>query len=85
MDVFEGLPKPQARTARRACVLLRLAVLLHRARTDQELPAIDIGVHKRKVRLRFPRNWLRRQPLTTADLAQEAKYLDAVGYRLDYA
>jgi len=85
MEVFAGLPKPQARTARRACVLLRLAVLLHRARIDQELPAIDIGVHKRKVRLRFPRNWLKRQPLTMADLAQEAKYLDAVGYRLDYA
>jgi hypothetical protein len=34
--------------------------------------------------LRFPRGWLRRNPLTAMDLAQEAEYLKAAGVRLEF-
>ncbi|MDP6182886.1 MAG: exopolyphosphatase, partial [Gammaproteobacteria bacterium] len=66
------------------CVLLRLAVVLHRRRSDTELPDIDIKVKNTKVNLRFPNGWLGDHQLTTADLEQEASYLKAVGYKLKF-
>lgn len=81
---FAALPKPWARQARRACVLLRLAVLLHRSRADDGLPDLRVSARKRSVAIKFPRGWLRAHALTAADLAQEAKYLRAARYRLKY-
>ncbi len=56
---------------RRLCVLLRLAVLLHRPRTDRFDLTIGCRAKKNSIRLRFPREWLLRHPLTLADLEQE--------------
>jgi hypothetical protein len=36
------------------------------------------------VSIRFPRGWLKRHPLTHADLAVEADHLRAVGLKLEY-
>lgn len=84
LEAFAALPKDRARQARRACVLLRLAVLLHRPRADAGVPDIRVEALKRSVQLKFPRGWLRAHPLTAADLAHEAKYLRAARYRLAY-
>ncbi len=83
-DVFDELPRKGARTARRLSMLLRLAVVLHRGRVEQELPPFAIGAGKRSLRLRFPRGWLAHHPLTHEDLAQEAAFLSAAGLRLKY-
>lgn len=85
LDLFEEMPRTQARVARRACVLLRLSVLLNRARADVELPRPRLDMQKKALRIRFPRGWLKRHPLTRADLAVEAEYLRAAGLRLEYA
>jgi hypothetical protein len=34
--------------------------------------------------MQFPRGWLRKNPLTHADLAQEARYLKAAKYSLTF-
>ena len=81
---FEKLPKKEARAARRLCLLLRLAVLLHRGRVEQELPAFRLEAGKRRLRLHFPRGWLAKHPLTREDLEQEAEYLRAAGWRLRF-
>jgi exopolyphosphatase/guanosine-5'-triphosphate,3'-diphosphate pyrophosphatase len=66
----------------RLCVLLRLAVVLHRRRDESPLPDIQLSVDEDQVKLRFPEQWLEQHALTQADLASEADYLKAVGLRL---
>jgi exopolyphosphatase/guanosine-5'-triphosphate,3'-diphosphate pyrophosphatase len=39
---------------------------------------------KTKISLKFPTNWLAQLPLTHADLTQEAEYLKAAGYKLEF-
>ena len=66
------------------CIVLRLAVLLHRGRTAEPLPrfGIDARPQQRELGLRFPAKWLAAHPLTRLDLAQEAAYLEAAGVAL---
>jgi exopolyphosphatase/guanosine-5'-triphosphate,3'-diphosphate pyrophosphatase len=85
IEVFKELPKPQARIARRLCVLLRLAVLLHRGRAETETPRFRLEAGPRLLRVQFARGWLGKNPLTCADLAREADYLKAAMIRLEYA
>jgi exopolyphosphatase/guanosine-5'-triphosphate,3'-diphosphate pyrophosphatase len=63
-------------------VLLRLAVLLHRARGPRALPEIDLKARGRTLELAFPKGWLADRPLTAADLEQEVEYLQAANIRL---
>ena len=56
---------------KRLCVLLRLAVLLHRPRTNRFDLSIDCRAKKKSISLRFPPGWLQQHPLTLADLQQE--------------
>lgn len=84
-ELFEELKGRQFRKAVRLCLLLRLAVLLHRARAEIELPLFELMGRSRGLSVRFPRGWLKKNPLTRADLEQEARYLRAAGLRLDFA
>ncbi|UCH54464.1 MAG: exopolyphosphatase [Pseudomonadota bacterium] len=79
---FKLLPKPVAKRAQRLALLLRLAVLLHRAHNGAVLPRLKLQVESRALALRFPPAWLDQHPLTEADLAQEAEYLRAARFRL---
>lgn len=85
LDVFADLPVTLAESARRLCVLLRLAVLLHRGRSEQALPELQLSASGRTLHLRFPPDWLEQHPLTQADLTSEAGALWMAGYQLDYA
>ncbi len=80
-QVFDRLPSPWRRPARRVAVLLRLAVVLHRSRRPEPL-AVRLEVDGRDLRLVLPKAWLETSPLTRADLRQEAKFLAAAKYRL---
>lgn len=67
------------------CVLLRLAVVLHRGRTEEPLPTFSIRPSRATrpgVALAFPAKWLDDHPLTKLDLEQEADYLAPSGLRL---
>ncbi|MGE0387069.1 MAG: exopolyphosphatase [Gammaproteobacteria bacterium] len=65
-------------------VLLRVAVALHRSRSTARLPKIEVQAQPDALRLGFPARWLDRHPLSRADLAQEADYLQAAGVRLRF-
>ncbi len=57
------------------CVLLRMAVVLHRGRSELALPPFDVRAEDDIIQLSFPRNWIAQHPLTQLDLEQEAEYL----------
>ncbi len=66
----------------RLCVLLRLAVRLHRSRSPQPLPEFELRAAGSELELRFPTGWLDAHPLTRTDLEQEAALLSSAGFRL---
>ena len=65
-------------------IVLRLAVVLHRSRTDAPLPELTVAVapNSREVELQLPAEWLAANPLTRLDLEQEANYLDVASVGL---
>ncbi len=84
---FEALPTNDQATVRRLCVLLRLAVALRRARDGSTLPrfTLEVDAPASRLTLRFPDGWLDGQPLTRADLEEEAAYLRDADFALDFA
>ena len=66
----------------RLCILLRLAVLLHRPRTDRQEMIVDLSACRETIDLKFSRSWLETHPLTRADLKQERRYLALAGFKL---
>ncbi len=83
-DAFAHLPREGTQPARRLCVLLRLAVVLHRGRSRQSLPPLTLVANRQRLELRFPPGWLEEHPLTRADLEAEARYLKKAGFRLEF-
>lgn len=81
---FKQLMKPFVKAGKDMCVLLRIAVLLHRGRTDEEVPQIKITVRNKKIHLSFPAGWLNDHSMTFADLTKETNYLNAAGYKLSF-
>ena len=84
LDEFEALPSSMAVSAQRLCLLLRLAVLLHRSRSRRSLPPIQLEVAGPSIDLRFPAAWLEAHPLTRADLEAEAENLAKANYLLSF-
>lgn len=66
-------------------LLLRLAVLLHRSRSTDPLPAFRLTVSNKSIDIRFPERWLASHALTQADLEQEAAYLLGAGFSLSFS
>ncbi len=65
-------------------LLLRLSVLLHRGRSPQPLPEVQLRVKGRSLALELPQRWMREHPLTLEDLEQEREYLKDAGFRLSF-
>lgn len=84
-SVFDALPKALSLCAKQLCILLRLAVLLHRSRSTLALPIVLLDADETCLKLQFPAGWLENHPLTLTELEQEATYLQATGYALSYA
>lgn len=80
--LFADLPRDSVLPAQRLCLLLRLAVVLHRSRSSQPLPPLQLQADGSRLTLLFPPGWLDAHPLTRADLEQEAAYLEKAGVRL---
>lgn len=81
-EALAALPERSRRTAARITALLRLAVLLHRARSAERLPALSATADERNLELRLGRDWLEQHPLTVADLEQEREHLKDLGVKL---
>jgi exopolyphosphatase / guanosine-5'-triphosphate,3'-diphosphate pyrophosphatase len=82
-NVFETYPSLERQMATRLCIVLRLAVLLHRNRNDAPLPILSAS--RNNLKLIFPPDWLNKHPLTQADLENEQTYLENTGLSLSYA
>jgi len=83
-SIIRALPSQWAKSTERLAALLRLSVVLHRSRSPLTLPELKLDAVKKTLALRFPDGWLDDHPLTRADLATEASYLDAAGYQLGF-
>jgi exopolyphosphatase/guanosine-5'-triphosphate,3'-diphosphate pyrophosphatase len=81
--IFDALPEHCPEPAFRLCVLLRLAVLMHRSHETTDLPSMALTAGKARLELSFPQGWLDTNPLTVADLQRETKYLKAAGFTLN--
>src|ERR1700742_488893 len=81
-EALEDLVPPGDRHAEFLIVLLRLAVLLNRARSPQPLPEVRLAVKSRNITLELPPRWMKAHPLTLEDLEQERGYLKEAGFKL---
>ncbi|MET0049950.1 MAG: exopolyphosphatase [Candidatus Thiodiazotropha sp.] len=84
-SVFEQLPKEVITCTIQLCILLRLAVLSHRARSTSAKPMPRLEVEDNRISLVFPQDWINHHPLTQAELLQEAAYLEPAGYLLRFS
>lgn len=82
---FRELPTPWQRDAFYLSVLLRLAVVLRRNRQDLEHPDFKVALAPKHLRLEFAGDALTNSPLTQADLMQEADYLRAANFTLEFS
>jgi len=82
LDALQDLNPPWHIRAEYLIVLLRLAVLLHRARSDSALPKIDLRPKGKSLEISFPRGWMDDHPLTAADLEQEFELLKGIGFKV---
>lgn len=82
LEALQELPPPWHIKAQFLIVILRLAVLLHRGRSAEVLPKIELQPKARSLDIAFPRGWLESHPLTAADLENEIEYLKAANFRL---
>lgn len=80
----DSLPAAWHDRALRLVILLRLAVLLNRSRSSQELPPMRFAVEGDVLALQFPERWLRQNPLSVNDLERECRYLADVGFELTF-
>ncbi|MFZ0791611.1 MAG: exopolyphosphatase [Chromatiaceae bacterium] len=83
-QVFLALPAGIQADARRLCVILRLAVLLHRGRSPISKPSPELHADGDSLSLGFPDDWLSAHPLTQLELEEEAKLLGAAGITMDF-
>lgn len=81
---IQALPESWHKLLYRMVVVLRLATLLHRSRSESPLPEIKVLVKKKNLTLIFPTDWLVEHTLTRADLEQETNYLEKTGIALGF-
>jgi exopolyphosphatase / guanosine-5'-triphosphate,3'-diphosphate pyrophosphatase len=81
-EALQELTPPWHIKAQFLIVILRLAVLLHRGRSAEVLPRIELLPKARSLDIAFPKGWLDSHPLTAADLENEIEYLKAANFRL---
>ena len=84
LEAFESLPASNRESTKRLCILLRLAILLHRGRSTKARPHIGLTVEENSLELLFPEGWLKRHPLTKMELRQEEVRLEEAGFTLSY-
>jgi exopolyphosphatase/guanosine-5'-triphosphate,3'-diphosphate pyrophosphatase len=83
-EIFETLPPDTIQCTRQLCMLLRIAVLLRRARSSARLVDVKLSAGEQRLELSFPAGWLKSHPLHKMELKQEKKRLKAAGFKLKF-
>lgn len=81
---LESLPERLRQPVARLLILLRLAVVLCRSRSDHEIPDFALSAGETKAFLALPEGWLDRHPLTDLGLRREQGQWKKLGYRLEF-
>jgi len=82
-ELRENLPPRLHRPYARLLAILRLAVLMARARSDGDFCDFAISVKRQqRIRLRLPPGWLESHPLTAQDLSDEIEHFRTLGFSL---
>ena len=76
---LDELPDSWYQLVSRLVILLRIAVLMHHARSDKSLPELELEVDHKSIKLKFEDEWLNNHPLTNYDFEQEKEYLRSAG------
>ena len=79
------LVPPWDERSERMAVLLRLAVLMNRARSTEPPPPVRLTVRGRTLVIKFPRGWLKKHPMTAADLEQERAWVAGARFTLRFS
>ncbi len=79
---IEALPEELQSSTLRLTLLLRLAMVFNRGRSEQTDTYISIKRTQKGLKLRLPTGWLTQHPLTAADLQQEKYYLKKIDIKL---
>jgi exopolyphosphatase/guanosine-5'-triphosphate,3'-diphosphate pyrophosphatase len=79
---FMNIPNNLGMPCMRLAVILRLAVLLNRARSQDAAHELRASAKGNTIKLRFPPNILAQSPLMAADLEAEAEVLETAGFKL---
>jgi exopolyphosphatase / guanosine-5'-triphosphate,3'-diphosphate pyrophosphatase len=74
---------PSKKLSKRLCILLRLAVLLHRSRVPEKISAVNITAKGKQVNLTIDAQWLDAHSLIYFDLQTEQQWLEDAGYGLE--
>ena len=82
---FGSLGERTAERVMHLAIVLRIAVVLHRGRSDAGTPGFVAQAGPGTLRLAFPPGWLDSHPLTLAELGHEADYLSAAGTKLRFS
>lgn len=83
ISAFDDLPMDERSKVTLSLVLLRLAVLLLRARYIENLDALQFKFKTNKITIAGSRSWFADHPLTAADLKMEAGHLESTGIELN--
>jgi exopolyphosphatase/guanosine-5'-triphosphate,3'-diphosphate pyrophosphatase len=81
-EISAVAPKGWARRAKRMAILLRLAALFNRSRTNDLPDILEIKAQRRSMTISLTDSWLEANPLTLADIEVEQKYLQVAGIEL---
>ena len=84
VQAFAHLPRALRDSSRRLCVILRLAVLLHRGRSLATKPNPEAEARNDTLQITFPGRWLDDHPLPRIELEHEAQRLAAGGIFLEH-
>jgi len=76
------LPEEWQQASEYLLVLLRLAMVFNRGRSEKTDTFVKVKVTKNGLTLTLPEKWLSKHPLTEADLLQEVDYLKAAKIKL---
>lgn len=79
---IKKLPDEMQLSTERLTILLRLAMVFNRGRSEQADTYIKLQVDKKKIVLTLPEGWLTDHPLTEADLVHEKEHLKKIDLRL---
>lgn len=83
--LFADLPPSRAFHAARLSILLRVAVLLNRARVGDPMTSVEARAKKKTLSLVLPAGWFDERPLTRLDLERERTLVEGAGFHLEFS